>query len=118
MGRARAHEATGLGVAVKQGSAAAVDYGVYVIELRKSAAPAWYRGRGVLYVGQSWLTPPKRYRQHRGGIHASRWVRRYGKRLRRDLEPKRRVRTRAEAEALERRWVLRLERMGYWVHSN
>lgn len=57
----------------------------YVIELheavgeRLSGSPAW------VYVGETALTPEERFAQHLEGYKASRWVRRFGVRLRPDL---------------------------------
>jgi len=63
---------------------------VYVIILRKEVLTnedfremnAHYQGRRLcLYVGLSVLTPALRFDQHRAGVHPSKKVRKYGKRV-------------------------------------
>ena len=62
---------------------------VYVIELKpeacadtKSPCGGTSCGRTPVYVGQTCLTAEERFRQHREGTHASRWVENYGLRPR------------------------------------
>jgi len=63
---------------------------IYVIVLRKGVLEdrrfkkknLHYQGRRLcLYVGLSWLKPEERFQQHLDGVHPSRIVRRYGKRV-------------------------------------
>jgi hypothetical protein len=49
-------------------------------KFRKSN-PSLEPGAFCVYVGKSVHDPEKRFRQHREGIHASRWVERYGESL-------------------------------------
>lgn len=57
----------------------------YVIELddavgeRPDGSPRW------VYVGETGLMPEERFAQHASGYKASKWVRRFGVRLRPDL---------------------------------
>jgi hypothetical protein len=71
---------------------------------------------GAVYVGQTGLDPEVRFSQHKAGIKASRWVRRFGEELRHDLivdEPV--LRNSAEARAYERYVARRLEHEGWTV---
>jgi hypothetical protein len=65
-------------------------HNVYVVELEPEVAalpdfsaanPSMIAGGLCLYVGLTGLTPEKRFRNHRRGRKAARFVRRYGKRL-------------------------------------
>lgn len=65
---------------------------VYVIELdpaaceeKKSPCKGTKCGRTPVYVGQTALSREDRFAQHRSGVKASKWVTRYGLRLRADL---------------------------------
>lgn len=89
---------------------------VYVVEL----VPRAGEGPSV-YVGSTALEPETRWRHHLGqGAHraGSRHVRRRGKRLRRDLMPRRSFQTRTDAQAAEQRVRTNLERRGYKVFGS
>ena len=64
---------------------------VYVVELAPSPPEAAIcqrepgAGKECPYVGQIYLSPEKRFENHKRGYRASRWVRRYGSRLRQDV---------------------------------
>ncbi len=69
-------------------------HNVYVIELSpdvledrrfREANPRHDPAKACLYVGMTGLTPEERFRNHKAGIKANRYVRRYGLRLRPDL---------------------------------
>jgi predicted GIY-YIG superfamily endonuclease len=89
---------------------------VYVIELDDSLRKG--TAKPAVYVGQSAKSPEERFAQHLRGERASRYVRDHGVRLRPRLYnaylP---VKTRAEAEALERRVGDRLRRRGFTVYG-
>ena len=92
---------------------------VYVIELDRSAGRRRDPRIPWVYVGSSARSPEERFAQHRSGVHASRWVRRFGVRLRPDLYATLPfVRERAQAEALEARTAEELRRRGHRVFSN
>ena len=94
-------------------------YRVYVIELSDAAGTRRDAALANLYVGQTALSPEERFQQHRAGVHASRWVRRFGVALRPDLYATLPfVRERAQAEELERRTAAELRRRGHRVFSN
>lgn len=94
-------------------------YGVYVIELGRSANRYLDLEPGLelpcVYVGQSWHSPEKRFAIHKaGGFHASSIVVRNGIRLRPDLyEHLPRVRTKEEAEELEAAHARNLAGLGF-----
>lgn len=58
---------------------------VYVIELAASAVPDSRHGLPPLYVGESYLAAPVRLEQHLSGYKASKWVKKYGRRVRPDI---------------------------------
>lgn len=91
-------------------------YRVYVIELDDSKRKA--AGKPAVYVGQTAKTPEERFTQHLAGIRASRHVRDHGVRLKPRLyQGYASVKTRQEAEALERRVARRLKDRGYTVYG-
>jgi hypothetical protein len=91
---------------------------VYVIELSDEVGPRSNPEKPSVYVGQSALSPEKRFEAHRAGHRASRRVRNFGVRLRprlyRNVGP---FDTRAEAEAAERHLADRLRRRGFTVYG-
>jgi hypothetical protein len=95
-----------------------MDYYIYVIELDDAAGPRVDPLKPVVYVGQSAHPPEIRFEQHRNGVHASRWVRRYGVRLRPRLFARYNpLPTRPAAEQLEARLAARLRQKGYRVRG-
>ncbi len=64
-------------------------YYVYVIDLDKSilekekkfrdANPQYLEGKPCVYVGQSFLKPRERYKQHKDGTKSNKYVRKYGR---------------------------------------
>jgi hypothetical protein len=91
---------------------------VYVIELDDAVGPRRDPSHPSLYVGQSAVPPPERFRQHKDGYRSSRYVRKHGTRLRprlyRSLNP---MATRDEAVAMERELARRLRNRGYTVYG-
>jgi len=67
------------------------DRNLYVIELDPNvfereqrfveANPHWIPGKLCVYVGMTGITPDERFRQHKRGEHAARFVRKHGRRL-------------------------------------
>ena len=93
---------------------------VYVIELDHSHLKN--PGKGFVYVGETSKTPEERFRQHMTGARStkghslsSRWVSRFGVRLRPDLAPPEFFLTVEESENAEARCRLQLEQAGYIV---
>jgi predicted GIY-YIG superfamily endonuclease len=86
-------------------------YGVYVIEIDGD--------RWTVYVGQTYLTPEERFRQHQEGIHSAPSLRNAVKlELRPDLyKHLPRLKTRLEAEKAERDLANRLKDLGYMVEG-
>lgn len=93
-------------------------YYVYVTELSDTAGQRIRPDRPVVYVGQSSRPPEERLRQHLAGHKASRWVHRYGLRLRPRLyrchNP---LPTQAAALAMEKELARRLRKRGYVVRG-
>ena len=93
---------------------------VYVIELKMEAcadrgSPCGGArcGRIPVYVGQTCLTAGDRFAQHQEGVRASRFVRRYGIRLRPRLAGAfGEMATSRESEAAERELMRRLRNRG------
>jgi hypothetical protein len=97
-------------------------WSVYVVELDPEAATD--PGRGVLYVGETSLTPERRFTQHmnqertkKGGRLHSSVVAEYGKRLRMDLAPTERFFDRDSAKRAEAAWAAHLRSLGYVVEG-
>ena len=102
-------------------------YSVYVIALapevltvRKfcAANPDYRPGKPCVYVGMTIRTPEERFRQHKAGHKACRYVRRYGMHLRRRLYEKYNPLTREDAERLEITLARDLRKKGYAVWQN
>lgn len=93
-------------------------YQVYVVELSDGAGPRRNPDKPCVYVGQSYHPPDVRLSQHRDGVRASRWVRRYAVGLLPELSagygP---YETREEAEIGEALCAARLESQGFTVRG-
>jgi hypothetical protein len=70
------------------------------------------------YVGMTSNTPEIRFRQHKDGYKASRWVKRYGLRLRPDLYEQYNPMTYSEAVEMEKNLTAILRNRGHGVWSN
>ncbi len=103
-------------------------YYVYVIELDKEVLkskkfrvrnPDINPKKACFYVGQSVHEPEIRFNQHKQGYKSNSFVRRYGLWLRqrkyRKYNP---IKTREEAEEIERQLTNKLRRKGHGVWSN
>lgn len=104
-----------------------LDHYVYVIELDKAvlgrrkfieANPDHDPEKPCLYVGMTGRTPDERFRQHKEGYKASKYVREYGKHLRRRLYEKYNPMTHEDAARKEIELANELRRKGYavWQH--
>lgn len=100
---------------------------VYVIQLKKTvlwnarfrqANPNYRDGKACLYVGMTGRTAEERFEQHLAGYKASRYVKKYGKRLRPDLYPTTERISYEEACELERQTAENLRARGFGVWSN
>jgi hypothetical protein len=108
--------ATGAGAARPAG--ARRHYYVYVVELDDAVGPRRDPRHPSVYVGQSVVPPAERLRQHKDGYRSSRYVRRYGKRLRPRLYQRfNPMATRDQAVAMEQELARRLRNRGYTVYG-
>jgi hypothetical protein len=91
---------------------------VYVIELDDAIGARADPQKPSVYVGQSVVPPEQRFRQHLDGHRSSRYVRRFGLRLRprlyRSHNP---LPTREAAERMEQELGRRLRKRGYTVYG-
>jgi predicted GIY-YIG superfamily endonuclease len=100
-------------------------YRVYVIELDRAVMqirafrernPDARVDKPCVYVGSTWLEPQKRFEQHKAGVKANRYARKFGMKLReRLMKHLQSYETRALAMAAEKRCAERLRRRGYGV---
>lgn len=103
-------------------------YNVYVIELDKEVLKSRkFRKRNLymdprlvcFYVGQTSHNPISRFKQHKTGYKANSFVKKYGIRLRpRKFKKYNPIRTRREAEIIEKQLAENLRRKGHGVWSN
>jgi hypothetical protein len=103
---------------------AAKRFSVYVIGLHKlvlkerkflAANPQYSRAKPCVYVGMTGLTPRQRFLNHRLGIKACRFVRKYGLYLKPRLYEELNPMTYDEACDMERELARRLRNRGYAV---
>ena len=100
-------------------------YVVYAIQLDKDACAnpkspckGTSCGSTPVYVGQTAITANERFEQHKAGYRASRWVRRHGLYLRRQLARGfGELATKDQALAAEAALGERLRRRGYCVYG-
>ncbi|MYJ27084.1 MAG: hypothetical protein F4080_16605 [Holophagales bacterium] len=97
---------------------------LYVVLLQQSA---WQRpqfrkrnrrywpitGKPCLYVGETGLEPERRFKRHKNGVQASRFVKRYGQRLLGSAPV-----PASQARDLERKLAEKLQKKGYAVWWN
>ena len=102
-------------------------HNVYVIELdekvrsvRRFAAanPNSRADRPCLYVGVTGLSPEKRFENHKNGIRAASYVKRFGIRLRPKFYARYNPMTYNEAARMERELANRLRKRGFAVWQN
>ncbi len=103
-------------------------YNVYIIELDKEVLKSRkFRKRNphmnpklvCYYVGQTCHDPDTRFKQHKDGYKANRLVRKYGFRLRqKKFQKYNPIKTREEAEKIERQLTNKLRAKGHGVWSN
>jgi hypothetical protein len=103
-------------------------YNVYVIELDKEVLKSRkFRKRNpymnpkltCYYVGQTNHNPNIRFKQHKNGYKANRFVKKYGFRLRlRKFKKYNPIETREEAENIEQKLADKLRKKGHGVWSN
>jgi hypothetical protein len=99
-------------------------YSVYVVALEadalkhasfREANPNHIPGKPCLYVGMTSKTPDERFQQHKSGYKASKYVKRYGKWLRRRLYEHHNPLTHDQAVELEVTLAESLRDKGYAV---
>lgn len=102
-------------------------YSVYVIELDSAVMEkgsfsrrnrGYAEGQPCVYVGMTFHTPEKRFRQHMSGKGSGRFVCEFGCRLRPDLYEERNPLTRREAKIEERALAMEFREEGYGVWQN
>jgi predicted GIY-YIG superfamily endonuclease len=103
-------------------------YNVYVIELDRQVLyskkfreknPNMNTRRTCYYIGQTTHDPNIRFKQHKTGYKANRYVKKYGLRLRpRKFNKYNPIQRREEAEHIERCLTEKLRRKGHGVWSN
>jgi hypothetical protein len=102
-------------------------YSIYVIELDSSILklrkfndknPNYKEGKPCVYVGMTYRTPEERFEQHRRGYKSSRYVKKYGIRLKPRLYESHNPMKREEAEKMEVEKARRLRNRGYAVWQN
>jgi hypothetical protein len=87
----------------------------YVIELEELNKTNTAESAATFYVGQTGLTPEKRFEQHKNGIHANKQVEKFGVRLRLDLVITIGQMTHLESLREERQTAKQLRNKGYRV---
>ena len=103
-------------------------YNVYVIELNKEVLlskkfrernPYLNPRRPCFYIGQTTHDPVARFNQHKRGYKSNTFVKRYGTKLVwRKFKKYNPIRTRKEAEQIEKWLTNKLRKKGYGVWSN
>ena len=102
-------------------------HNIYVIELDPAvlgeekfvkANPNHKAGKACLYVGMTGRTPDERFKQHLAGYRAARYVKRYGKYLRRRMFERENPMTYKKAQRREREKARELREKGYAVWQN
>ena len=103
-------------------------YNVYVIKLDKEVMiskkfreknPHMNTKLACYYVGQTIHDPETRFKQHKAGYKANRFVKRYGlKLIPRKFKKYNPIKKRKEAEQIERWLTERLRKKGHGVWSN
>ncbi len=103
-------------------------YNVYVIKLDKQVLsskkfreknPQMKKRKACFYVGQTSHDPVNRFKQHKEGYKANRFVKKYGiKLVPRKFKKYNPIKKRSEAEKLESRLADKLRKKGHGVWSN
>jgi predicted GIY-YIG superfamily endonuclease len=105
-------------------AASQVRFNVYVVELEpavlthrrfREANPQHIPDKACLYVGMTSLNPEERFKNHKSGIKAAAYVKRYGKWLRRRLYERLNPMSYEDAKGMEVALAERLRGRGYAV---
>lgn len=100
---------------------------VYVIELDKEvldeakfkkANIGYLRGKPCVYVGMTGLDPDTRFDQHKAGIKANKYAKKYGLRLMPEIYEKLNPMPYGDAQYMEVDLAIRLREAGYGVWQN
>ena len=84
----------------------------------RKANPAYRKGKPCYYVGVTSRSPDERFRQHKEGYKASRWVKKYGKWIARRKFKGRNPVPGGRAKEEERKLARELREKGYGVWQN
>jgi hypothetical protein len=99
-------------------------HNVYVVELSKAVLdekkflksnPGYVRGMPCVYVGMTGLDPDVRFDNHKAGIHANKYVTRFGLRLMTELFEHLNPMPYGDAQYMEVDLGIRLREQGYGV---
>ena len=102
-------------------------HNIYVIELSqevltnkkfREANPDYISGKPLAYVGMTSRTPEERFQQHKTGYKSSRFVKKYGIRLKPRQYATRNPMTYTEAVKMEKLKTKLLRKRGWGVWSN
>ena len=102
-------------------------HSVYVIELARTvtleskferANPGYIEGKPCVYVGMTGLDPDRRFDQHKAGIKANKYAKKYGLRLMPEIYEKLNPMPYGDAQYMEVDLAIRLQSMGYAVWQN
>jgi hypothetical protein len=100
---------------------------IYVIELDKDvlyeskfkkANPEYEAGKPCVYVGMTGCDPDTRFDQHKAGIKANKYAKKYGLRLMPEIYEKLNPMPYGDAQYMEVDLAIRLQKLGYAVWQN
>jgi predicted GIY-YIG superfamily endonuclease len=100
---------------------------VYVIELDKDVLyeskfkktnPDYQAGKPCVYIGMTGHDPDIRFDQHKAGIKANKYAKKYGLRLMPEIYEKLNPMPSSDAQYMEVDLAIRLQKLGYGVWQN
>jgi len=102
-------------------------FNVYVIALDKAVLqkrkfmkenPNYINGKPCVYVGMTAKTPDERFQQHKAGYKSGKYVKQFGRYMRRKLFERLNPLTYEEAQNIEKELAHKLKKKGYGVWWN
>lgn len=84
----------------------------------KKANPEFETGKPCVYVGMTGLDPDSRFDQHKAGIKANKYAKKYGLRLMPEIYEKPNPMPYGNAQYMEVDLAIRLQKLGYGVWQN
>ncbi len=85
----------------------------------RDANPQYIEGKPCVYVGQSFLKPRERYKQHKDGTKSNKYVRKYGRWVKQKNIPDQNPHlSRTSAEKREPEVAIKLKKRGWAVWWN